>query len=617
MDVFNNNIKFAKLKHKSKVKYNNIIKSSKEAFPTFLSTRHFYKRRNTFINIANFSNQNINYDKIAPDLLFSKINKKNLDKPLKNHKKHNSLSSVENEIHFLDNNKNINNYNLFINTKNEYEKNDNSIKQTNNTLTLTDKLRLKSILKNFEEHKLTTNSLYNLEKKYPLNSITESNYRFLFSDYKDKKQKYKKDLNKSININKNNNISKSSLISLNMMKTFNDRTNKILEAAKIEGTKYSNNINEFRKQIINSYKDSIVLKDLIKRKINYDNAIKLLESKKEKRIQKALELEKEFYKNKNSENIQTLYDKRNSVEEPKKRKSKKPPTTVSKKLNEKLKLLSPQIRQGNKNRLNKYSFNSLSIIKLKDIHNNKNNNTNNNTNNTNNNSNNNISHLFNKTQTNKIYDNNNLFQSKISKSHKNTNKKKLSDKSLSNSKRKNKDNKENKSNNKNYNDIYANNIYLNYINSTKSKKYTHKTIDKTERLLLDSKENYKKFIKNVIKERSKQFADSFAEINSYFEYQPLIDMNSDMPHLNINTTNLKRVIKVNNIKKNLYSLDDDDLLTQNVKKLKDKVREAEMEFYTVDGHKKRYNLSFVKNAVRPQTIAKLNHMKNPHFGIPC
>ena len=120
-----------------------------------------------------------------------------------------------------------------------------------------------------------------------------------------------------------------------------------------------------------------------------------------------------------------------------------------------------------------------------------------------------------------------------------------------------------------------------------------------------------------MKQRSKQFADSLASINSYFEYQPLIDMNSDMPHLNINSTNLKRVIKVNNIRKNLYIVDDDDLLIQNVKKLKDEVRDAEMKYYTVDGNKKKYNLSFLRHEVKRQTIAKLNHMKNPHFGVPC
>ena len=42
-----------------------------------------------------------------------------------------------------------------------------------------------------------------------------------------------------------------------------------------------------------------------------------------------------------------------------------------------------------------------------------------------------------------------------------------------------------------------------------------------------------------------------------------------------------------------------------------------MDFYTVDGNKKKYHLSFIKNEVKPQTIVKFNIMKNPHFGIPC
>jgi len=169
------------------------------------------------------------------------------------------------------------------------------------------------------------------------------------------------------------------------------------------------------------------------------------------------------------------------------------------------------------------------------------------------------------------------------------------------------------------NNNFNNNIYLNYINSTKPNKNNNKyqSFNDPERELMDIKEDYQKYVKKVIKERSKQLADSLAGINSYFEYQPLVDMNSDMPHLNINTTNLKRVIKINNIKKNLYSLDDDDLLTQNIKKLKDEIREAEIRYYTVDGSKKKYHLSFLKDEVKPQTINKLNYMKNPHFGVPC
>ena len=576
MEFLNNDIKFSKIRRKSKIKYNFLFKNSKDA-PSFLSTKHFYKRRNT--QAINLSNQNINPDDKAKTKLFL---------PKKYRQKHKSLS-------LLDDQKLISNSNPLgiIDTDNENK----TYKQLS-PLTLFEKIKIKAILNSFEKNKLTTHSLYNLEKKYPLNSITENNYLFFFRDYKERKRQSIKQL---ISTGKAK-MSKSSLISLNMMKKFNNRTKKILEADKTEGTKFSSNINEFRKQIINSYKDSVVLRDLNKRKINYYNAMKLLETNNEKRIQKAFELEKEFYKNKNSD---TLYMFNSNIIpeeiEPKKRKSKKTPTTIVKKLDEKIAYLSPNV-----NAKKTKNYNNLTISKSKGIHHNTINSNTIKWINMNN-----INNYFNKTETN---NNSNILKEKASKSLENSNKKKLSkasDNSLLN---------ENRSNNNTFNNKYLNYIYNTNNNTNaniKSKNNSIKNIDKSEREFLNSKEEYKKYIKNCMKQRSKQFADSFASINSYFEYQPLIDMNSDMPHLNINSTNLKRVIKVNNIRKNLYILDDDDLLVQNVKKLKDEVRDAEMKFYTVDGSKKKYNLSFLKFDVKRQTIAKLNHMKNPHFGVPC
>lgn len=578
MEYLNNELKFAKMRRKSKIKYNLLIKNSQEEFPNFLSTKHFYKKRNTQMIIP--SNQNI-----------SNINQEDkielkLSSPKKNNHKHNSVKLMDKQKLIASNNNS-----LGIDSDNENQNN----KQLN-PLTLIDKMKLKSILKNFENNILTTHSLYNLEKKCPLNSVTESNYLFFFHDYKDKKRQNKKEL-KINNIEK---MSKSSLISMNMMKKFNDRTNKILETDKTEGTKYSSNINEFRKQIINSYKDSVILKDINKRKINYDNAMKLLESAKEKRIRKAFELEKEFYKNKNNDDRAYLFNVNHIIPEItkiKKRKSKKlPTTTIIKKLNENNRFFSPDIKS-------KKSFNNLTMTKLKTI---SNINTKINSINSNN-----ISNLFNKTEINNT---SNMLKTKISKSEQNSNKKKLSNNSIK------KENKTNHNSNTNCMNLYNNNIYMNYLNNIhanirKTSKY--KSINKSERELIESKEEYKKFTKKVIKLKSKQFADSFASINNYEEYQPLINMNSDMPHLNINSINLKRVIKVNNILKNLYILDDDDLLVRNIQKLKDEVRDIEMKYYTVDGNKKNYHLSFLKNEVKRQTIAKLNHMKNPHFGVPC
>ncbi len=94
-------------------------------------------------------------------------------------------------------------------------------------------------------------------------------------------------------------------------------------------------------------------------------------------------------------------------------------------------------------------------------------------------------------------------------------------------------------------------------------------------------------------------------------------MNSDIPNLNVNTNNLKRVTKVKGIMKNLFSYDDDDLLIHNVKKLKKELRDVELQYYSIDKHIKNYHLSFLKNNIKRTTIEKVSAIKNPRFGFPC
>ena len=645
MEYLNSDIKFEKMKRKSKIKYSNIIRHS-HAFPSFFSTKHYYKRRNS--TSVNFPNEKKEPKLIPTSEIFKKMSPKKLENILRYRRKSLPLTG-KNLLHLSPNKKRSS---IFSTKKREKEKetlNDesesNKKRKKTHILSISDKLNLKSILKKFQNNQLTIKSLYNIEKKFPLNSLTESNYLFLFTNYNNKK-KYK---NVSINnITTNMKLSKSSLLSLKMMKRFNHKANKLLEVEKMEGTKYSNNINEFRKQIINSYKDSVVLKDLDAGKINYENALHLLEAAKEKRIKEAMELEKEFYKNKYNENGY-FGETRRLSEESTKNKLKRAPTMMIKKLKEKINDLSPK-RNESQNNLNKYSLKHLNSgnLKVSQAKSNKDN-------------------FFNKTYLSKInekktnqisksfnFSNKKILSNTISNQNSNTINnnylnnntiKNLNNKKISNS---NKINNFNTNNNpkiiynnnvsnfninkdnynkkkvsinntiSNINNYYNKNIYLNYINNTKILgNNDYKPINRTEKKLLDSREEYKKFVRDTIKERSKLLADSMASINNYYEYQPLADTNSDMPQLNINTTNLKRVIKVNNIKKNLFSIDDDVLLLNNIKKLKDEVRDAEIQYYTVDGNKKQYNLSFVKNDVKAKTILKLNMMKKSHFGIPC
>ena len=391
-------------------------------------------------------------------------------------------------------------------------------------LNTVDRIKLKTILKIFKENNIVTRELMSLEKRYPLNSITESSYMFLFQ-----KNKNKKNNNKSININK------SSLLPVNMIKKFNFKTKGLLDVDpnKAEGIKFSKNINEFRKQIINSYNDQIIPKDVKKGKINYNNALTCLEKNDEKRIKRAEELEKEFYKVKYNENKYLMEEK-----------------------------LSNKYKNRNKEK-------SLNAI--------------------------------------------DSFNPDVDKSDENSIKKTSQTDKCSN------DKTHLSIKNKNLFKIFVQKQLQKHINSAifdNLQTSNKKTNYESERILNDVRNRYIKFQKKILKEKSKEYADSLAATNGYFEYQPLEYNNSELPGANINENNLKRVIRVNSINKNLFAADDDDLLQHNVKKLKEEIRKVEVQYYTVD-RKKQYKLSFVKNQVKPQTITKLNRMRNPHFGVPC
>lgn len=295
--------------------------------------------------------------------------------------------------------------------------------------------------------------------------------------------------------------------------------------------------------------------------MNYNNAIKLLNSNKEKLIQKAFKLEKEFYQTKYKDN-QINFSKRDYMDSYLERKSKKTSTN-------KFKFNSISSK-------NNSIFKKLNLSKEKEI---------------------------NQNEEEKIYDYNHT--KRDTKSYPNTNK--------NNVENQNKKISIEFNNNTIHNlgRYTPNNIYFNYMKNIKNRSSKNKLTQSS------TKEEYNNYVKQNIKERSKQLADSLASLNNYFEYQPLRNINSEIPDLNINPINLKRVAIVNAIKKNLFSFDDDDLLLHNVKKLKKEIRDVELKFYLNERLDKNYNLSFVKNNVRRSTLEKLNILKNSRFGVPC
>ena len=110
-----------------------------------------------------------------------------------------------------------------------------------------EKNKLKKIIKHFQNNIITTNELYKLDKKFPLNSLTESNFFFLSHE----SRTYR---NRNNGKNKNED-DKFFLTCSNMIGQFNTKTNKILDKSN-KDMKFSKNKDAFRKQIINFYSDS-------------------------------------------------------------------------------------------------------------------------------------------------------------------------------------------------------------------------------------------------------------------------------------------------------------------------------------------------------------------------
>ena len=135
-----------------------------------------------------------------------------------------------------------------------------------------------------------------------------------------------------------------------------------------------------------------------------------------------------------------------------------------------------------------------------------------------------------------------------------------------------------------------------------------------KKILLKVKKKYEKYLRKKIRNKAKMFADSLYEIKDLLP--EAIQKKTISPRNNCwDMTNLKKIVKLNTIRNNLFSIEDDDLLINNIKKLKEEIRDAEDSYYTI--FRGKYNIEFLKKNIKPSTIQKLNIMKNSHFGLPC
>ena len=183
MSYLNLVFKLAKFHQKNKKKYEKILQNYKDAIPSFLSTKHFYKRRKAII----FNDTKPNNIKLM-NIKSSK--KKETNSMLS--KLSSQRNSVITNVSISKLNDSLSSTNIFLDSDNNSKrkkkmkekkhrrasyngsysvenKRNNHLKKP---LTPADKIKLKSILKNFQKNQLTTNNLCKLEKKLTLNSIT-------------------------------------------------------------------------------------------------------------------------------------------------------------------------------------------------------------------------------------------------------------------------------------------------------------------------------------------------------------------------------------------------------------------------------------------------------------
>lgn len=474
----------------SNPKYNDNKTISNDNFKSPI--RLYLKDKISSKSIKNFKQNSINRN---AEIKNKQTNENKVNSDIYSLTKNNSMSSTT--------------FSSFLNKKNN-QNNKNELEK--NSLTIDERSKLNSIIKNFNDNSIITMELYSLDKHFPLNSLTRSNFRFLSNENKKYINKKNEKRRKKQNININ------FMTTLSMIGKFNHKTKNFLQNKSLKGIKFSKNMNEFRKQIINSYTDTEKkIKDIKKNKYLYNDALNIFEEFDEQRIKEAKLLEENFYKEKSS----SLYQG-------------KPLYLYIKELNRKI------------------SKKNLQIVKTE---------------------------RNNEEENQKSNKNNMIFPySKFINS---------------------------KSDNK---------LKIHHNNSVNNKKINEKKFQRSEKDFIKSKKKYEKYLRKKIRNKAKMFADSLYEIKDLLP--ETIQKKSISPNNYCwDLTNLKKIVKLNTIRKNLFSIEDDDLLINNIKKLKEEIREAEDSYYTI--FRGKCNIDFLKKNIKPSTIQRLNIMKNSHFGLPC
>ena len=265
-----------------------------------LSFRNPNKIEQSFLKSANDNNIS-NYKKVYNTNIVKNLKTKDI--------KHKSipllyLTNIENKV----NNKNIQEYNTkkYLSPK---SKQHNKLSSFYDSTNLTNS-KIKSMVQQFEQNKISTKMLIKSEKKMKLNSlnnISEENIKFLLSDGYNKEENKK---HRTIN-----NQSNSYRLCWKLIKLFNIKTNNIFNSYEDKAEKLKKITNKFNStEIIDSFKKIDVNKYNIKKlKQRYNETNEIIENIDEEKVRKAKKLEKDFYQLKNEETSKRSEIKRKKI----------------------------------------------------------------------------------------------------------------------------------------------------------------------------------------------------------------------------------------------------------------------------------------------------------------
>lgn len=267
----------------SKIKSNKII--------THFNSQNKY-HINYCTNLNKTFNKNFNNNKASYKKPLTKINNKILEHIVEKDEKEKNDKAPLNDLDIL--------------VDFDTDKNNDSIVYSSKSFTLSSKdikNSVKYIVNKFNHNKSATTLFFNKEKKMELNSlsnITNSSLGLLLAEENE-------------NVSTVNNEDKSNSLPSKMIDLFNNRTQRYLNSSQSSLKMFSSKTDQFRLELINSFKNIGNSKELIKKlKRKYNESVDIFERQTDMKIKKAVQDEKSFYKLKNEENeknINLIYKK--------------------------------------------------------------------------------------------------------------------------------------------------------------------------------------------------------------------------------------------------------------------------------------------------------------------